>query len=322
MDLPPSAAPSTARSKWWIVGVLLAVVVAGGAVVGWMHVSNVRAMREAMAQRERADASSAKASDDLLAARALANYLAKIRAQVLDHEAAFSRLQKQNALAWNIHERTNIERDRQIIRDFLTTNARLADTLQNGEGFIRAELDTAKVPATVRESALTLYAKTEKPLLPLQMRVRDCDRAIAENALAVLDLLDFSWGAWQRDDATGVLEFTNTVTLATFKDYVGKIESAAVERTAAQEELTNYQKHHPPPHVPVSSVNFSGPSFVRYVAPLRSSLQPQQTFQSHVQTEAISSFIAPDDRRADGRHLSPPSPTGAIRRSEPDAHRG
>ena len=38
-----------------------------------------------------------------------------------------------------------------------------------------------------------------------------------------------------------------TVTLATFKDYVGKIESAAAERKDAEEELSNYQKRGPRP---------------------------------------------------------------------------
>ena len=229
-----------------MIYIVMAVVVAGAAVGGWMLRRSARAKREAIAQREMTSASGAGAGEDALAARALSNYLAKLQAQVGEHEAAFSRLKEQKALAWNIHERAEIERDRQIVRDFLTTNSRLADTLQNGEGFIRAELGTAKVPAAVRESALTLYANTEGPLLPLQMRVRHCDEAIGENALAVLDLLDFSWGTWQRDDATGELEFNNTVTLATFRDYVVKIEAAANERKDAEEELNNYQKRHPP----------------------------------------------------------------------------
>ena len=247
MDSPPSPAASNANRKWWIGSVLMAVVFGGSAAGGWMLLRSAQARHEAMAQREMTRASPVTTSEDALAARALSNYLAKIRAQVRDHEAAFLRLQEQKALSWNIHERTDIERDRQIIRDFLTTNARLADTLQNGEGFIRAELDTAKVPAAVRESALALYAKTEGPLLPLQMRVRHCDQVIGESALAVLDLLDFNWGTWQRDDATGQLDFANTVTLAAFKDYVGKIASAATERKDAEEELSNYQKRRPPP---------------------------------------------------------------------------
>ena len=77
-----------------------------------------------------------------MAARALANYLARVRAQVRDHETAFQRLQQKKALSWHIRDLAEIERDRQIVRDFLATNARLTDTLQYGESFIRAELNT------------------------------------------------------------------------------------------------------------------------------------------------------------------------------------
>jgi hypothetical protein len=245
MPSTTSAAHANATSARWIVGVLIVVVLVS--VSGWVFLRQSRARREAaMVERERSTAAHA-AGENAVAARALANYLARLRAQVREHEAAFSRLQQQKALSWHIRERAEIERDRKIIRDFFTTNARLADTLQNGEGFIRAELNTAKVPAATRDSLLTRYAKSEGPLLPLQMHVRHCDQVIGENALAVLDLLDFNWGEWSRDEATGRIDFTNTITLATFKDYVGKIEAAAAERKQAEDELTSYQRSHPTP---------------------------------------------------------------------------
>ncbi|MEI9897050.1 MAG: hypothetical protein WDN28_25110 [Chthoniobacter sp.] len=228
-----------------MVGVLM-VVALGGAGVGWLLLLHARARRDAMVQAEM-PARPPAAGEDLVAARALANYLTRIRAQVRDHDAAFLRLQQQKALSWTIHDRPDIERDRQIVRDFLATNARLTDSLQYGEGFIRAELKTANVPGSVRDSAVALYARSQGPVLPLQLRVRRCDQVIGENALAVLDLLDFNWGEWSRDAATGRLDFTNSVTLATFQDYVGKIESAANERAAAQEVLTRYQQPRPSP---------------------------------------------------------------------------
>jgi hypothetical protein len=236
MNSPSPAAPSKSRGERWGVGVLLVLLLVAAFAGGWMILRSERARSEEGAQFEAAHTLPTK-NDDAVAAGALANYLAKIQAQFREHEASFTRVQQQKALSWNIHEREDIERDRKIIRDFLATNARVSDTLRNGEGFIRAELETAKVPATARESALALYTKTEGPLLPLQMRVRDCDQAIGENALAVLDLLDFNWGEWSRDEATGQMNFTNSVTLETFRDYVGKIAAAATERKAAEDEL-------------------------------------------------------------------------------------
>jgi len=238
-------APAKASSQRWIV-IVFVILIFGGIASGLLFLRNARARRAAAAQHATASPSPAN-SDDAVAARALSNYLARIRAQVRDHDAAFTRLQQQKALAWNIRERADIERDRKIIRDFLATNTRLTETLRYGEGFIRAELNTAKVPPAVRDSIVDLCAKSQGPLLPLQMRVRQCDQAIGENALAVLDLLDFNWGSWERDAATGRVDFSNTITLATFRDYVAKIESAAAERADAQQQLTHYQTRHPSP---------------------------------------------------------------------------
>ncbi|MDR3404820.1 MAG: hypothetical protein P4L99_20115 [Chthoniobacter sp.] len=246
MSSPSSPAAAKTRSPRWIISVLVALALGAALGRGWTLLRNARAEREADAQA-RMQSSSPAAGNDTVAARALANYLTRVRAQIRDHDAAFQRLQQQKALSWQIRDRVEIDRDRKIVRDFLDTNTRLMDSLQYGEGFIRAELSTAGVPASVRDTALALYAKSQGPVLPLQMHVRRCDQTIGENALAVLDLLDFNWGEWTRDEPTGRLDFNNSVTLATFKDYVGKIAAAADERAAAQEELNHYLPSRPTP---------------------------------------------------------------------------
>jgi len=220
--------------------VLIAAVVAG---LQWRK---TQARREAIARAEKAAAAPAL-SQDAEAAQALGNYLSRLRAQIRDHDAAFLRLRQQGALAWHIRDHVEIDRDRKIIQEFLATNARLTDTLQHAEGLIRAELETAKVPPATRDAALALYAKTQAPLLPLQMRLRQCDETIWKNGLAVLDLLDFNWGSWTRNEATQQLNFDNTINLAMFRDYVGKIEAAANERKAAQDELATYQQRNRTP---------------------------------------------------------------------------
>ena len=226
---------------------LILLVVASCSIGGWIYWQKSQVRRELLAPQEKATPAPISATEDVTAARALANYLNRIRAQVREHEAAYVRLQRSKALAWNFPQREDIERARQVVRDFLSTNQRLADSLEHGESFIRAELDTAKVSPTVRESVLERYEKTQKPLLPMQQRVRESDDAIGQNALAVLDLLDFNWGNWSRDEATGRIDFPNTITLATFKEYVGKIAAAANERKQAEDDLANYRRDHPTP---------------------------------------------------------------------------
>jgi len=227
--------------------VLILLVVASCSIGGWIYWQKSQVRRDLPAPQEKATPAPISATEDVTAARALANYLNRIRAQVREHEAAYVRLQRSKALAWNFPQREDIERARQVVRDFLSTNQRLADSLEHGESFIRAELDTAKVSPTVRESVLERYEKTQKPLLPMQQRVRESDDAIGQNALAVLDLLDFNWGNWSRDEATGRIDFPNTITLATFKEYVGKIAAAANERKQAEDDLANYRRDHPTP---------------------------------------------------------------------------
>jgi hypothetical protein len=245
MHAPSSRSASQQKNRRSIIVISIAIVLIAGAAA-WLQWRKTQARREAAAQAEKV-ATTPALSQDAEAAQALGNYLARLRAQIRDHDAAFLRLRQQGALAWRIRDHVEIDRDRKIIQAFLTTNTRLTDTLQHAEGLIRAELETAKVPPATREAALTLYAKTQAPLLPLQMRIRQCDETIGKNGLAVLDLLDFNWGSWTRNEATQQLNFSNTITLAMFRDYVGKIEAAANERKAAQDELATYQQRNRTP---------------------------------------------------------------------------
>ena len=246
MHAPSSRSTSKQKkNRRSTVVILIAVVLVAGVVAG-LQWRKTQARREAAARAEKAAAAPAL-SQDAEAAQALGNYLSRLRAQIRDHDAAFLRLRQQGALAWHIRDHVEIDRDRKIIQEFLATNARLTDTLQHAEGLIRAELETAKVPPATRDAALALYAKTQAPLLPLQMRLRQCDETIGKNGLAVLDLLDFNWGSWTRNEATQQLNFDNTINLAMFRDYVGKIEAAANERKAAQDELATYQQRNRTP---------------------------------------------------------------------------
>lgn len=243
MHAPSSRSSSQPKNQRPIVTILLAVILIVAAAEGWLQWRKAQARREAAAQSEKT-ASTLKPGEDAQAALALGNYLTRLRAQIRDHEVAFQRM-RQGALTWHIRDRVEIDRDRKIIQQFLDTNTRLTDTLQHGEGLIRAELETAKVPPSTRDAALALFAKNQAPILPLQMRLRQCDETIGKNGLAVLDLLDFNWGSWTRNEATQKLSFDSTISLALFQDYVGKIEAAANERKAAEDQLLDYQRRNP-----------------------------------------------------------------------------
>lgn len=234
---------SQGRSRTILSLIVVAILILPAGTWFWMQAGR---SRRAAASAQLLNATpSPEAIQDREAALALNNYLTRLRAQVHEHEASYALLGQSRALSWNIREKDDIARSWKVVTAFLDTNKRLTESVQFGESYIRAELKTAKVPDSVRDSVLDLYGKTEKPAIPLELRVRECDQIIGENALAVLSLLETNWGLWKQDKATGRLDFTDQDAFASFRDHVGKIESAANDRKAAQDRLTEFRHEHP-----------------------------------------------------------------------------
>jgi hypothetical protein len=239
---PPGAAKT--KSAWWTASVLAALL-AATAIFAGLTIRHRRLAAQATPAPRAASSPSPAAIEDAVAAGALAKYLVRLRQQVAEHEAAFERLKDKRVLAWDIHELADIEANRQVVLDFLTTNERLAEFIQHGEGYVRGELDTARVTGEVRDSVLALYSRTQGPLVPFHIRVRDCDEIIGRNAMAVLYLLESNWSRWTRDKATGRIDFTQPDLYVAFKDYVVKIDDAGNQRAQAEAQLVQYQKQHP-----------------------------------------------------------------------------
>jgi hypothetical protein len=174
---------------------------------------------------------------DAAATRAMASYLGKVQTGLKDYGTQLERLTAAKVLSFDIRDRAAIEPHRQIIRDFLAANAKLTSTLQHGGELLRAELEAEKVPAHTRDETLTGYNDSQAQLRPLQMRVRQCDKTLGESALAVLDLLDKSWGQWERDETNARLRFHDNATLASFNELIKKIQAAAADQEKAQQEM-------------------------------------------------------------------------------------
>jgi hypothetical protein len=259
VTMPPSPPPALRKPRkigpgisGLTAGVLAILIILGIAVTGLVIRQRARVNREAIAHREemaaraRAGTPPPALVQNLAAARALAGYLNKLRGQIREHDATFQRLKEGNVLAWDIKTRADLEKSQRLVRDFLTTNQQLTDTIQYGADLVRADLNTANVPPAVRDSALALYEKTQAPLVPLQLRVRRCDQALGESIQAVLNLLDSNWDEWHRDAATGRLDFQNFAALGNFKDATARIASAMQEQEDAQRALSTFEKTRSP----------------------------------------------------------------------------
>jgi len=279
MDFPPPLPPKARNYDRIIIGAAIVFTLAGLGVAGFggvMLFRNIKARREALAGlRQTTAAEQAKMPDtikngngaeqvgrmkdqlgksasqlsgtDADVMHASASFLGKLQAAMRDYEASRARLKQEKILTFHIRDRETIEAHRQIVRDFLASNARLLATFQNAENLYRAELETAQIPLSVRAGVMTRYSASQALQLPLVTQVRHCDRTLGETALATLDLLDQNWGKWNIDEANGRLRFQDNATLATYNTFMQKIQAAGVDQRKAQDELIARTKPTPVP---------------------------------------------------------------------------
>lgn len=271
---PPPLPPAAGRSRLWILLIAVAIVVALAAVAAVaIAVPTFRraqekkaASRAAMEQFEKsANEERAKIADliedgnatgggdalgrmkeqleksagqfgagDAGAARAMASFLGKMQAQMHEYEATVARMTEADVFSFHPRDKTVIEAHRQIVRDFLASNARFADTLARSDELVRAELDAAKVPAKARDAALRGVSRSQQSVRPLQIQIRKCDQTLGDSALAILDLLEKEWGRWSYDEAAGGRRFDDKATLLAHDVLIEKIQAAGEEQAKAQ----------------------------------------------------------------------------------------
>jgi hypothetical protein len=282
MQQSPPPLPGARKSRVWIVVVAVTAFVVVGlialGVAGFVTFRRMQekraAQRQAMSEIEKSAAEArAKIADsvqggdiagggdaieqmkqqleksasqvgggDAAAIRASATFLGKMQAQVRDYEETVKRLTTAEMFSFNVRDKAMIDEHRQIVRDFLASNARITDTVQHSEELMGAELDAAKVPARTRQETLAGYKKSQIMIRPLQLEIRRCDQALGDAALAMLDLLETNWGKWRHDAASGAKEFDDDTTLAAHNALIEKVQAAAADQAAAQEKLVKVMR--------------------------------------------------------------------------------
>ncbi len=274
---PPPLPPVSGNKRLWIILSAVAVIVAIGVVaLGALGVFGFRRIQEKRAAAQQAtsqlqqvateerakmaemirsgevtdgDAALGRMKDQLEksasqfsgadadAARAMATFMGKMQEQVRDYQAAATRFTEAQVFSPAFTDRSAIEPQRQVVREFLAQNARLADTVRRGEELLRTELDTAKIPARTRDATLAGFTKSQGAIRPMQTIVRNCDQRLGDDALAVLDLFDTHWGKWKRDAASGQVIFEDEKTLNAFNALIERVQATAAEQGQAQEQL-------------------------------------------------------------------------------------
>lgn len=176
-------------------------------------------------------------SADAAAARAMAGFMGKMQQQVRDYQAAAERFTKAQVFTPTYRDRATLESQREIVREFLKQNEKLADTVRRSDELLRAEMDAAMVPAKTRDSAVAGFNKSQAVIRPLQARIRSCDRELGDAALIVIDLFERHWGKWHREPVMGRMVFDDQTALVGYNALLERMQAAANEQEKAQEEL-------------------------------------------------------------------------------------
>lgn len=174
---------------------------------------------------------------DAAAARAMAGFMGRMREQVRDYQTAAGRFTQAQIFRPSFEDKEAIEANRKIVREFLAQNARLAETLRNGEDLLRAEMDSMKIPPATRDHTLAGFSRSQAAIRPVQMRIRNCDQTLGDAALVALDLFERHWGRWRQEASTGDIFFADSGARVAYNALIERVQGTADEQAQAQEEL-------------------------------------------------------------------------------------
>ena len=200
--------------------------------------------------RQQLDKSAAIAGgSDAETYRAMSDTLAKIQVHAKAYETAEARFLEAAVLKADITDRTEIAKKQAVVNEFLEKNDNFADALRHSTDLLKAELDKARIPDAMKRGVISGFENSQTRIRPLQLRVRDTDRILGENALAALNLFDTNWGEW-RHDATGRLIFQSSAAAEQYNDILAKVRAAAADEAKAQSEIITIIKATPASGIP------------------------------------------------------------------------
>lgn len=171
----------------------------------------------------------------------MANFVGKLQQLTQAHAVVTARLNQAQIASGNFADRSTIESDRQIVRDYLASAAKMRDQIEHAADLMRAELDATHTPVSKREATVAGFMEQQALTRPIRLRLMHDAESLGETIQAVLDLFEKNWGKWRRDD-TGRLIFQDAGTLAEYNNLIQQIRDATVDQHKAQEEMLSKLK--------------------------------------------------------------------------------
>jgi hypothetical protein len=176
--------------------------------------------------------------EDALVWKGSQAYLKRIQTLQEAYQVASSNLTAARVLSTsNLTSRDTIAQRREVVNEFLKSNADLKNFMSGGEDNFRAELARQNVSPAVIVGAVAGFRKSSSARVPAITEIRTQDDRIGRGMLTVLDLLDVNWGHWSYNQDTGHVRFESQDLVEQYNAAMKGITQAGKDQAAAQGRL-------------------------------------------------------------------------------------
>jgi hypothetical protein len=166
-------------------------------------------------------------------------YMLRIQAVQGAYKDALAKLSAAHVLSTkDLATHENLQQRREIVENFLKCNANLKNFYSASEDNFRGELARLNVTQPTIEAQMAGFHKSTAPRLPVLLAMRKQDDEMGRGMLAVLDLLEATWGHWSYDQSTGHVRFENQAFVEQYNIDLRDINAAVQQGEVAKKQLT------------------------------------------------------------------------------------
>ena len=185
-------------------------------------------------------AAQASSGDNALILQAMSRHVALMRSAMKGYYDAAAKLRTGHVLvASNLTDKAQIIPRRELVQDFMVANDNLLFTITNSETYVRAALESQKIPPQKIPALMAAFEVKFAPRRDLDVQIRECDVHMGQSMLAILDVLETDWGNWHFDTKKNKIYFNDSSSRAAYQESLEVIKFAGSEQVSLQGKLVN-----------------------------------------------------------------------------------
>ncbi len=193
------------------------------------------------------NASANSTGDDAVFAKSLTGFMDRMQFAARNYHESAAKLREARVLYnFDSSNKDQFAERRDLVHQFLDSNAALEKVITNAEDQIRADLTEAHVRSSKIDALLAGYHASSAFQNSVTMKIRQCDDQYGAAMLDVFDTLETNWGRWDADPAADKIRFKDHATLEAYNKDLAQIKSVAQEQLRLQNELVNHAPPQPP----------------------------------------------------------------------------